>query len=132
MSYIPTQWQTGDIVTADKLNKIENAVANGGGGGILILELTAVQDGYDIGASFNDLKDAFMSGKKIITHIEFEEDGVDGDAWSNLNIIELLEGETSEGSIYFINFTCYINSVDFHFMHTVDDPTADIIVAALH
>lgn len=29
MSYTPTEWVTGDIVTAEKLNKLENAVANG-------------------------------------------------------------------------------------------------------
>lgn len=29
MSYTPTEWVTGDIVTSEKLNKLENAVANG-------------------------------------------------------------------------------------------------------
>lgn len=32
MAYEPTVWQTGDVVTSSKLNKLENAVANGGGG----------------------------------------------------------------------------------------------------
>lgn len=27
MSYTPTQWATGDTVTADKLNKMENGIA---------------------------------------------------------------------------------------------------------
>lgn len=34
MAYNPTVWQTGDIVTAEKLNKLENGLANvdvGGG-----------------------------------------------------------------------------------------------------
>lgn len=30
MSYTPTNWQTGDVVTAEKLNKLENGVASGG------------------------------------------------------------------------------------------------------
>lgn len=30
MSYTPTEWNTGDIVTAEKLNKLENGVASGG------------------------------------------------------------------------------------------------------
>lgn len=34
MSYEPTVWETGDVVTAQKLNKLENGVANSGGGGI--------------------------------------------------------------------------------------------------
>ena len=33
MSYEPTNWKTGDVVTAAKLNKLENGVAEGGGGG---------------------------------------------------------------------------------------------------
>jgi hypothetical protein len=32
MSYTPTTWQTGDTITAEKLNKLENGVANAGGG----------------------------------------------------------------------------------------------------
>lgn len=34
MAYTPTQWNTGDDVTAAKLNKIENGIANAGGGGV--------------------------------------------------------------------------------------------------
>lgn len=33
MSYEPTEWKTGDVVTAAKLNKLEDGVANAGGGG---------------------------------------------------------------------------------------------------
>ena len=33
MAYTPTQWVTGDTVTATKLNKLEQGVANAGGGG---------------------------------------------------------------------------------------------------
>lgn len=31
MAYNPTNWKNGDIVTADKLNKLEQGVANAGG-----------------------------------------------------------------------------------------------------
>lgn len=31
MSYTPTQWKDGDLVTSAKLNKLEQGVANGGG-----------------------------------------------------------------------------------------------------
>ena len=27
MAYIPTEWETGDVITAEKLNKLENGVA---------------------------------------------------------------------------------------------------------
>lgn len=39
MAYIPTEWQTGDIITAEKLNKLENGVA-GIGNGVVLAEWT--------------------------------------------------------------------------------------------
>ena len=33
MSYTPTNWNTGDTITASALNKIEQGIANAGGGG---------------------------------------------------------------------------------------------------
>ena len=35
MSYTPTNWQRGDKITSEKLNKIENGIA-GAGGGVLL------------------------------------------------------------------------------------------------
>lgn len=40
MSYTPTEWATGDVVTAEKLNKIENGIASAGGGGVLIANMS--------------------------------------------------------------------------------------------
>lgn len=38
MSYEPTVWKTGDIVSSEKLNKLENGVVNSGGGsGVKVL-----------------------------------------------------------------------------------------------
>lgn len=31
MSYTPTNWQAGDIITAAKLNNMESGIANAGG-----------------------------------------------------------------------------------------------------
>lgn len=40
MSYTPTNWKTGDVVTSAKLNKLENGVADAGGGGVLVVHDT--------------------------------------------------------------------------------------------
>lgn len=40
MSYTPTLWTTGDVITATKLNKIEEGIASAGGGGGLVVEVT--------------------------------------------------------------------------------------------
>ena len=41
MSYTPTTWTTGDTITATKLNKIEQGIANAGGGGVASVWLSA-------------------------------------------------------------------------------------------
>lgn len=39
MSYTPTNWQTGDTITAAKMNKLEQGVADAGGGGGLVVNV---------------------------------------------------------------------------------------------
>ncbi len=36
MAYTPTTWADGDIITAEKMNKLENAVADSGSGGSIV------------------------------------------------------------------------------------------------
>lgn len=36
MSYTPTTWTTGDTITASALNKIEQGIADGGGGALIV------------------------------------------------------------------------------------------------
>lgn len=65
MSYTPTNWKDGDIVTAEKLNKLENGVA---GGGTLIIhinvdELTGMRT---LDKTLKEINDAFMVGKVCI------------------------------------------------------------------
>lgn len=78
MSYIPTEWKTGDIVTAEKLNKLEEGVASGGGGGgALIVKCTgtAVYEAEDdnsywnipLDTSFADIFAAMESGPVYIS-----------------------------------------------------------------
>lgn len=102
----------------------------GGGGGVLTCELTEVVGGYEIGASFNDLKEAFLSGKKIIAHFEKEIESAVINVWSNLDIIESREGEFDGETMYFIDFTFCVNGVDLVFSDNVEDPTADITVTS--
>ena len=45
MSYTPTEWATGDVVTADKLNKIEEGIA--GAVGVLVATCDPTTDTLD-------------------------------------------------------------------------------------
>lgn len=48
MSYEPTVWETGDVITSTKLNKLENGLAEasggGTGGGVLKVKMTWNED----------------------------------------------------------------------------------------
>lgn len=39
MSYTPTNWKSGDVVTSTKLNKLEQGVANVGGGLVVGIDM---------------------------------------------------------------------------------------------
>jgi len=48
MSYTPTEWNNGDVITAEKLNKLENGVAAGGsGGGVLVVNMNSATGTLD-------------------------------------------------------------------------------------
>lgn len=44
MAYTPTEWKKGDIVTSEKLNKLENGVA---AGGVLVVSVDAETGALD-------------------------------------------------------------------------------------
>lgn len=53
MAYTPTVWATGDVITAEKLNKAENGIA---AAGAYIVEMSDVlATGATLYASYNDL-----------------------------------------------------------------------------
>lgn len=59
MSYTPTQWNTGDTITASALNKIENGIANAGGGGVSGL---CIDTNGTLDKSYNDLVAILAAG----------------------------------------------------------------------
>lgn len=53
MAYTPTNWKDGDIISAEKMNKLEQGVAEGGGGGVLLVNVTKGSDGGGGGTVVN-------------------------------------------------------------------------------
>lgn len=73
MAYTPTTWATGDTITAAKLNKLEQGVANGGSG--LVVELTSKTGTAD--HTFAEIFNALKAGIPVYLH--YPPDG--GDDW---------------------------------------------------
>ena len=65
MTYIPTNWKIGDTITAEKLNKLENAIANIKSSGLLVTITDNVMDktaGEIIEAVENGVPVTFIEG----------------------------------------------------------------------
>lgn len=70
MAYTPTEWTSGDIVTAAKLNHIEQGVVNAGG---IQITATETETSITLDSSYNDLKQMLLSGSTpffIMTTVE--------------------------------------------------------------
>lgn len=75
MAYEPTNWENGDVITAEKLNKIENGIVNGSG--MFVVHITADQkySQFISDVSYQDIEDALDADKFIFTIISQEIDG---------------------------------------------------------
>ena len=80
MSYTPTEWQRGDIVTSQKLNKLEQGVANAGGSGIFYV--TKIFTGSDpvitsLNKTWKEIRDAAQSSLVTCKRTYADEDSCD-------------------------------------------------------
>ncbi len=73
MAYEPTQWRSGDTITSERLNKMEQGIAGGGSGEFYALHTTVTRNEDDT---------------SIFSSVELREDG--------LPIILVVEKESSD------------------------------------
>ena len=75
MAYTPTNWQCGDVVTAEALNKIEQGIASASGGSSptapLILNVETDETDpqnpiVEITTPYSEIKAAYLSGRAVI------------------------------------------------------------------
>lgn len=67
MSYTPTEWETGQTITAEKPNKLEQGVADAGDIVIITSHYEGEDDEYSVlDATWSELKSAMDSGKLVI------------------------------------------------------------------
>lgn len=63
MAYTPTTWVTGDTVTATKMNKLEQGVANAGSA--LICTCSSDGDDYVLDKTVAEIYDAYVAGTPV-------------------------------------------------------------------
>ena len=72
MSYTPTVWKEGDVVTSSKLNKLEKGVADASGGG-LVVHLTIGEETvegieywtFTCDKTYKEIRDAAFGGTAV-------------------------------------------------------------------
>ena len=84
MSYTPTTWATGDVITAEKLNNMEDGIVNAGSGtsagNAVVFEFTATQDQesndkyiVSTDATVAEVKNAIKDGKMCVGQIRLND-----------------------------------------------------------
>ena len=76
MSYEKQTWQKGDVITADKLNHMENGIDTAGsdsGSALFVIELKFISDEsnhwFQLVTPFADIQQAYSDGKVMIVKV---------------------------------------------------------------
>lgn len=66
MAYTPTEWKNGDVITAEKLNKLEEGVQAVSDNSLIItVSWDENESKYVMDKSFDELNDAYDNGIKL-------------------------------------------------------------------
>lgn len=115
MAYEKQEWKCGDTVTAEKLNHIEDGIANSGSG---VLALTSVRteevgdcDYHYTGHTLQEVIDALQSGMPVT----WTDDDVEPEAYmltylSNVEEVDAGSDEAEKGAYRIIGWGLYSNS----------------------
>ena len=92
MAYTPTTWTTGDTITATKLNKMEQGIANAGSAMIV-----GTNDAYaeatasgTMDKTFSDIYNALKSGTPVYVKIGYETSGPSTDYACGMGMLSVL------------------------------------------
>lgn len=115
MAYEPTVWECGDTITAEKLNKLEEAVANSGGSEPLVVGMTVKEDipsagqtTYTLDKTWQEINGAFpnvyiqdvdgkVTTKYSIDAIAFNESIPNYTVKSNIGVMTIFGSTSADG-----------------------------------
>lgn len=72
LRYDPTVWQTGDVITAVRLNKMEEGIY---GAHSLLVTYTSDGDTTTLSCTYNQVKAALQAGSRVIAQVTTELEG---------------------------------------------------------
>lgn len=116
MSYTPTTWTTGDTITATAMNKIENGIANAGGGGSPLVVIVT-ESGADLNCNktFNQVKAAMDANQNVYFDFTNTSD------WDNAYSLAVGYSNSVYSVTTFVNqniFTFFADSADGYLGYT--------------
>ena len=113
MSYNKTNWKSGDVVTSEKLNKMENGIADASGGFISATITSVTEEAQFLNITPNDIFDEHNTIKAICVFIWLITDPNDplyaGEYM--YNVAMLREAHASE-----YGYSVYFNGLDNEFI----------------
>jgi len=101
MSYTKTTWQDGDVITAEKLNKLEDGVANAGS--VLIVRT----NGENLDKTWQEICDSFINMVPVYLYEIYENGNDFGYALLSITGVQF-SSENNEYSVIIQNGSDYI------------------------
>lgn len=118
MAYIKQNWQNGDVITADKLNHMEDGIAEGGsGGGVFVVNFTYDEQTNKCTAdkTLQEIETASLSGP-VIGYIDFGEYSVPTHVLNNTMPLQF-------NGVYVTGNTGVIRVLEAELDEETDEPT---------
>ena len=100
MSYTPTEWKAGDVVTSAKLNKIEQGIV-ASESSVFIVTFDRTLDHTDKTAQ--EIEEAYLAGKKVILRIEAIDEGTGYSLEALTSMRKVISDENISYDVYFGN-----------------------------
>ena len=107
MSYTPTDWKSGDTITSEKLNKMEQGIADAGGssgGGAFVVGVTFTESTATLDKTWQEIYDAVSGGSIACLNYEVVEESGGSSLYTDL-ITKLAYDDSDPTDLYYSIFT---------------------------
>ena len=105
--YEKQTWATGDVITEEKLNHMEDGISNAGG--VMVVN----ENDVTLDKTWKEIYDAYISGMKVLAHFVPESEDVgDGDLYYSLTEVGIVNGVQRPFLVSFSGTAFYATTED--------------------